>query len=207
MPKEAIEEIRIKNSTICSLKQESTTALSSLASLVSSLDLLHLKTVSDSVNSNHFKRHSAVQEKRLFQLTQDSPKTLNIKPDEVIFNYSNKALSNKEKSVLVKGLTFSILLKKLNTCDFHIPFKLLYWKIQHEPVSSVCCLDQDFIRTKMKNIALLGFRSHSRPSYIFTHDEREILTLRRDQSIIIVKPDKGNGLVIPQQIGLPQKDE
>ena len=81
--------------------------------------------------------------------------------------------------------------------EYRISFELLYLKIQHEPVSPVYGLDQDFVKTKIKNIALSGFRSYSPPSYIFTHDEWEILTwLRRDQSIIIVKPDKGNGLVI-----------
>ena len=39
-------------------------------------------------------------------------------PDEVIFNYSKVSLSYTEKSLLVRGLWFSLPPKKLNYADY-----------------------------------------------------------------------------------------
>ena len=45
-------------------------------------------------------------------------------PQKVIFNYSNISLSGAEKSLVVKGLKFSIPSKKLNYADYLANFEL-----------------------------------------------------------------------------------
>jgi hypothetical protein len=53
------------------------------------------------------------------------------------------------------------------------------------------------VKAKLKDIAHSGYRSYSRPNFIFSKDEIKTLDdLKDDESIIIVKPDKGNGVVI-----------
>ena len=49
----------------------------------------------------------------------------------------------------------------------------------------------------MKDIAYSGFRSYNRPNALYMQEELKILKdLRNDSSIVIMKPDKGNGVVI-----------
>lgn len=47
-------------------------------------------------------------------------------PDKVIFNYSSHSLTEAEKSLLSKGLNFSIPPKTLNYADSLTPFELLH---------------------------------------------------------------------------------
>ena len=49
----------------------------------------------------------------------------------------------------------------------------------------------------LKDIALSGHRSYSRPDFLFSKDDLKTLdNLKKDKNIVIVKPDKGNGVVI-----------
>ena len=49
----------------------------------------------------------------------------------------------------------------------------------------------------MKDVALSGYRSYSRPNFLFSKDEIKTLDgLKYNDSIVIVKPDQGNGIVI-----------
>ena len=53
------------------------------------------------------------------------------------------------------------------------------------------------IKAKLKDIAYSGFRSYSRPNALYSQEELNILKdLRNDSKIVIMKPDKGNGVVI-----------
>ena len=50
-------------------------------------------------------------------------------PDRFIFNNSKISLSNAEKSLLVKGLRFSLPPKKLNYADYLTNFESFYKSI------------------------------------------------------------------------------
>ena len=53
------------------------------------------------------------------------------------------------------------------------------------------------VKTKLKDIALSGHRSYSRPDLLFSKDDLKTLDdLKKDKNIVIVKSDKGNGVVI-----------
>ena len=48
-----------------------------------------------------------------------------------------------------------------------------------------------YLMTKMKSIALSGFRSYPLACFIFTDDELKALnSLKEDENIVIVKPEK-----------------
>ena len=50
---------------------------------------------------------------------------------------------------------------------------------------------------KIKDIALSGHRSYNRPNFLYTQHEIDCLNdLKDDTTITIMKPDKGNGIVI-----------
>ena len=159
--------------------------------------MLHLKSVSDQENYRHLQRHKLIQNKKLFHLSQESHQASTIKRDDVIFNHSRRALTEQEKNLLVKGLNFFISPKKLNYCDVLIPFELLYRKIFHDPIYSTSGVNADFLKTRTKDIALSGFRIYRCPNSVFSEDDLRILKIFKDNpNIVIIKPDKGNGLVI-----------
>ena len=64
-----------------------------------------------------------------------------------------------EKSLLRKGLNFSIPPKKLNHADYLFNFELFYRDICNLQVFST--EDFDFIKTKTKDIALSSFRTYN----------------------------------------------
>ena len=55
-------------------------------------------------------------------------------------------------------------------------------------------IDKDFVKTRLKNIALSGLRNYNAPQCA---EEFKILkNLKNDNSIFVLKSDKGNGIVI-----------
>ena len=62
------------------------------------------------------KSHGSIQEKKFNTFFKNRQPKHN--PDGVIFNYSNISLSDTEKSLLVRGLRFSLPPKKLNYADY-----------------------------------------------------------------------------------------
>ena len=68
------------------------------------------------------KSHDSIQQKRLNPLFKNCQPKHN--SDEVIFNYSKISLSDMEKSLLVRGLRFSLPPKKLSYADYLTNFEL-----------------------------------------------------------------------------------
>ena len=178
------------------LNSESLTAYTSLEDLVSYLDLLHLKSLSELENTRQLK-YENFQEKKLFRLSVSTAKRCNIDPDKVVFNQSKRVLSAQEKSILARGLNFSIPPRKLDYVDFLVSFELLHRKVAKETIAPESKMDEDFVKTRLRNIALSGLRNYNAPQCVFTPEEFKILrNLKNDNSIFVMKPDKGNGVVI-----------
>ena len=119
-----------------------------------------------------------------------------IDPDKVIFNHSDRVLTEQEKFVLSRGLNFSIPQRKLNV-HFLISFELLHRKILEDPIAPASGIDKDFVKTRLKNIALSGYRNYTASPFVFSSDHFKVLkNLKNDNSIFIIKPGKGNGVVI-----------
>ena len=94
------EEISSKHARIRILSAQSTVAYSNLAGLVSPIDFIHLKTLSDRENSKKLTQHQRIQDRKLFRLCSDSKTTNAINPNDVIFNFSNGLISDEEKEIL-----------------------------------------------------------------------------------------------------------
>ena len=126
------------------------------------------------------------------------PKVSNLSNDDIIFNYSHRALTETEKSVLARGLRFCLPPKDVDKYDVKCSFELLYRELikLDLPLSDE---NHDQLKSKLKNISYSYIYSHdfSKQKNILNKDEWKALTdLRKDDSIIITKPDKGNGVVI-----------
>ena len=118
-------------------------------------------------------------------------------PEKVIFNYSSRILSPAEKSLLAKGLNFSLPPKKLNYADGLAPFEQFYRDIDSSGEQFVRD-GKDPFRASLRNTAF-DFLNNYDPKIeqVLPPEEVEALkSLLRDKSIVIQKSDKGNSVVI-----------
>ena len=157
------------------LSAQVTTANSSQASLVSKTDFIHLKNVSDRENSKKLSQHQRVQDRKIFRLCSRQKNSNSVNPDDVVFNFSDRLISDKEKEILSNGLNFAIPPTKLNFCSFLTPFGKFWNKLKQEPANSHSAFFPDSIKIKLKDIACSGFRSYNRPNALYTQEERKDL--------------------------------
>ena len=78
---------------------------------------------------------------------------------KAIFNFSKVSLTEAEKSLLVKGLSISLLPKKLSYSDCLFSFELFYRSIDNLNILSRSNLD--FTKTKIKDTAVTSFRNYN----------------------------------------------
>ena len=182
------DEINAKHARIRVLSAQVTTSHSNLASLVSNLDFIHLKHVSDRENSNKLCQHQRVQDRKIFRLCIGQKSSANsFNPDDVVFNFSNRLISDKEKEILSKGLNFAVPPTRLNVCSFLTPFEKFYNLLKQETVNVRSGVFPDSIKARLKDIAYSGFRSYNRPNALFSQEELNTLKdLRNDDSIVIM---------------------
>jgi hypothetical protein len=69
--------------------------------------------------------------------------------------------------------------------------------IKKETIATNSGYDEELIKTRIKDIALTGYKTYIPPQSIFSDDElKTIKSLQNDKDIYLIKPDKGNGIVI-----------
>ena len=111
-------------------------------------------------------------------------------------------LTEAEKTVLARGLRFCLPPKDVDKYDVKCSFELFYRDLVklNVPLTSE---NQDRLRNQLKNISYNYIYSYdfSKQKNILSKDEWKALNdLRSDDSIIITKPDKGNGIVIVSRL-------
>ena len=104
---------------------------------------------------NLLKTHDSIQQKKFNKLLiENRPKQ---DPEKLIFNFSKVSLTDAEKSLLVKGLSFALPLKRLSYSDYLINFEIFYRSTDNLEVLSGDNLD--FIKTGIKDAALMSFHN------------------------------------------------
>ena len=121
---------------------------------ISFIDFAHFRSLFSGHNDRVLKPESTIQQKKFNNLLKD--KKLQHDPEKIISLYSRYALSKAEKSLLLKGLNFNIPPKKLNHADYPVDFEFFYRDIHC--LQALSAEDIDFIKTKIKDIALSPFR-------------------------------------------------
>ena len=113
------------------------------------IDFAHISAIFFSSNAILLKTHY-IQQKEFNKLLieckhkQDAEKN--------IFNFSNVSLTEAEKSLLVKGLSFSLTPKKLSYSDYLVNFELFYRSIGNLKI--IPRNNLNYIKTKLNNLAL-----------------------------------------------------
>ena len=87
--------------------------------------------------------------------------------------------------------------KQIGLLCFSCPFETLHKKLIKEDLFEKSGYFPASVKAKLKDIAYSGYRSYSRPDFLFSKEDIKLLdNLKNDNNIVIVKPDKGNGVVI-----------
>lgn len=118
-------------------------------------------------------------------------------PKKLVLNYSKKILTDEEIEVLGHGLKYSLPPKKINYHRFFLSFEKLFNNLKDFQIFGESADTLHRVRTTLKNIAFTTyytFNSRQRPN--FEHFHSILKKLSEDKTIIITKPDKGNGIVI-----------
>ena len=111
----------------------------------------------------------------------------------MIFNFSSHELRDDEKSLLCKGLNFSVPPKRLDYADHMLPFELLFRDINKNEMPNE---DKEYIKTRLKDSEFTSFWLNNYSSEInLTKNERLALNnLSNNKNIIIQKSDKATVL-------------
>ena len=139
------------------MKKEFGNLCSSLQQQINSIDLTHTCSKFLKINVLKLKSNSVVQQKKFCNLLKEKRSTQ--KPEKVIFNFSKYVLSDCEKSLLTKGLNFSLPCKKLDYADYLVQFELFFRDIRNLDILSN--EDFDFVKAKTKEAALFSYRSYN----------------------------------------------
>ena len=122
-----ITEINLKNSRLRVLKMNFFFSVECLEIVLNCTDFAQVCSLFLVSNDVILKPHYSIQKNKFnVPFKNRQPKH---NPDGFIFNNSKISLSNAEKSLLVKGLRFSLPPKKLNYADYLTNFESFYKSI------------------------------------------------------------------------------
>ncbi|MGL4226872.1 MAG: reverse transcriptase domain-containing protein, partial [Rickettsia sp.] len=116
-------------------------------------------------------------------------------PSDVIFNFSSRILSDKEKFLLSLGLDFRLPNVKLNFASFFLPFEKMFSSISSLPAH----INLDGFRFALKNIAYKGYSTLNKKSWLPFLKDKDFALLRnlaKDKNLVVSRPDKGRGVVL-----------
>ena len=179
---------RTKNNELKKLKDE-------LVRRMSLVDFTHIISLFTRSNDATLSKCKDVQKKKLYNMGYfERDKDAN-DPDQVIRNFSSYTLLDAEKSLLAKGLNFSIPPKALNFADHMYPFEALYKDVKKCDVSSH---KLDILKINMKKIAYDSYNRYNflKELNLSKVEYNALKKLSSMENIVIHKSDKGNSVVI-----------
>ena len=180
------EEIKLKDATISDLRNELKIIKDELQLSMSFLDYTHVVSCLSQVVDKYIVSRRIVQDKKLCNLLKRSRVSQN-DPDKVIHNLSDYELSSTEKSILVKGLNYSIGPGKLNYADYCAQFEQLFVDIKNN--AELSHYNLDIVKDKLKEVALSSFKGHNNSPNRYSNLNKEELdclkVLLNNENIII----------------------
>lgn len=198
-------EIRNKTRKLKSLKEEYLNACAHFKTLVTWLDYNVLISKITNSNSHKIKSTKETHLKKLINLgALTSP---NIDASKVIFNFSDKSLSNEEKDILKLGLQFGLPNPKIKFVDHFLPFENLAQSVKKIKHDNEQVLNE--LTSQIKNIARSSYEhnDHSDKNKYISSQIKVLKNLKKDKSIVITRPDKGKGIVILNKTDYINKTE
>ena len=128
--------------------------------------------------------------KKLKNLTKNAE--LPFSPNETVNNLSSCKLSDDELELLKNGLGFSMKPPHLNKTNILASFEKIHYTIKNKLIDKNSA---SHLKTEIVHLAQ-NYVSSYRPSSNDLKKHHILRTLKNNPNIIILKPDKGNGVVI-----------
>ena len=198
------EEIRAKWKRITILEKYTKRIKEELQVTASCLDFSYICSLFLVANDKAILHHDHIEKQKLKNLLEISLKEVindTHDPNKVIFNFSSDELSDVEKTVLCKGLNFSVKPKSIEFSEFLLPFELLFRDGTQE---NLCSEDLSLMKGILLDTALSSYESFSideSPSENLTASEfKAFKHLSENKDIVIRKADKRNNIVILDKI-------
>ena len=189
------QEIVNKKSQCRTKEKEFNSLRNELTKCLTVIDFVYVVSIFLKSNDKILTKIQQVHKKKLYNLGYfEKDKTSN-DPDQVIINYSSYTLTDTEKSLLSKGLNFSLPPRFLNYGGYMAPFELLYKEVKSEPMVPD---ELDLMKINIKRCAYNSFKRYNFFKELnLTKDEFQALkSLSSCKTIVIQKSDKGNSVVI-----------
>ena len=118
-------------------------------------------------------------------------------PNNVIYNFSDYNLTDSDKLLLMRGLSFAIPAKKIECSKFLFQFKFLFRDIK--PTSEFS-IELTSINAHLQDKALTSYSAFDKdtsPPFILSKDELESLCkLKNENNLVVQKADEGDTTVI-----------
>ena len=193
-------EINAKERDIRRLEEQMATFRSRLKDIVWRIDFIYYINVIQRTCEVSKMKWAVTHERKLLNLRAHSrPDIARLDPESVITNLSSYELSDLEKRALAKGLKFSLPPSKLKKGNYLSSFELLFDDLsQCEFVGSSD--DKEYFRKKLAEIAFSSlFKFNNTRRDLLNIPKEEFLALKslsKNKNIVIMKPDKGSGIVI-----------
>ena len=123
-------------------------------------------------------------------------KVLPFSPDDVINNLSSYKISREEANILKYGLGNSIPPERLSRTDVFVNFDLIHRYLTEELRS------RDYENSLRSNFSYLfnSYYSNYKPTRAVSKKQGILKKSRNSKDIVILRPDKGNGVVIMDKI-------
>ena len=128
--------------------------------------------------------------KKLKKLTRN--KALLFTHKDTVTNLSSHRFLEEELELLKNGLGFAIKPPKLNSSDILATFERIHWSLKTKLRNVE---DHNLLKNELAHLAQ-SYISSYRPTPCDLKKYHILKKIRNNQSIIILKPDKGNGVVI-----------
>ena len=112
-------------------------------------------------NDKSILHHDNIQKRKLKNLLQLLLKQVindSHHPNKVIFDFASYELSDVEKSVLCKGLNFSVKPKSIEYLELLLSFELLFRDVKQE---NLCSEDLSLMKAKLLNTAFFSYETFS----------------------------------------------
>ena len=191
------EAIKTKEKRLNNLEKQKNQLRNQLKASVSYLDFTHMDNLIEKNNYKKITRVKAVHAKKLGNIGYSEIEEL--APDKVLFNFSSRSLTTAEKSLLCKGLKFAIPPRKLSIEHHLYTFEKLFESLKKHEVYHNESFTYETFKDKLRHLAKSTFTRYQKhkPKGILSDDEEKaMISLSKDKSIVISRPDKGNGVVL-----------
>ena len=190
-------EIKFKQKRIKTLSSDLNRTENCIKETLSWLDFCHIKVIIGKILNKYYIQIERIHNKKLYKLGINFKSSSSINPDDIIFNFSDYALTKREKAMLSLGLDFKLPCFRPNFTQMFLPFeklcKYLKYSTNNSDTFEGCCI-------ALRNLVHGTYLSSKNKNTWFPFFKKsDLLILKKlgeNKNLIVCRPDKGKGVVI-----------